>query len=602
MNRGQSLEDQVGVPFDQRRRRGGTTDRCSHQRGNVVQGLDVQRAGGHVLLNRRDFIRSLAAGAIATPLRTSDGVSSVATGETLYNGITLPAVWPPRRRFADDYPVTAPYLINPPRVISIDVGRQLFVDDFLIQETTMTRTCHVASYHSSTPVLRPETTWEKHDEYADRTNRRPNPTAMVFSDGVFYDPSDRLFKLWYMGGYSMNTCYAVSDDGITWHRPTLDIVPGTNIVTRGGRDSSTVWLDLETGNADERFKMADFQAHTMFLRTSRDGVHWRRVAESGITGDRTTFFYNPFRKVWVYGLRGNVTKDRERFRRYWEHPQWHHASWSGTDPVAWVRADTRDFVRPGYAKRPELYNLDCVAYESLMLGLFTIWRGESAVREKINEITVGFSRDGFHWDRPDRRAFAGVSDTPGSWNWANVQSAGGCCLVVGDALYFYVSGRGGVPGTADPGECATGLAVLRRDGFASMDWLPERSSVIRRTGGAVTGTLLTRPVRFGGSYLFVNADLEGGELRVEVVDRLGQPLRPYTLDACRPVVGDATRLPVGWVARDSLDQLAGQDVRFRFSMTRGRLYAFWVSRWPSGESGGYVAAGGPGFVGPTDTR
>ena len=27
------------------------------------------------------------------------------------------------------------------------------------------------------------------------------------------------------------------------------------------------------------------------------------------------------------------------------------------------------------------------------------------MREKINEVTVGFSRDGFHWDRPDRRSF-----------------------------------------------------------------------------------------------------------------------------------------------------------------------------------------------------
>ena len=32
---------------------------------------------------------------------------------------------------------------------------------------------------------------------------------------------------------------------------------------------------------------------------------------------------------------------------------------------------------------------------------------------------------------------------PGDWNWANVQSAGGGCPVVGDRLYFYVSGRRG---------------------------------------------------------------------------------------------------------------------------------------------------------------
>ena len=72
-----------------------------------------------------------------------------------------------------------------------------------------------------------------------------------------------------------------------------------------------------------------------------------------------------------------------------------------------------------------------------------------------------------------------MSDEDGSWNWANVQSAGGGCLIVGDQLYFYVSGRQGRPGTDAPGVCSTGLATLRRDGFASMDWMPDRAPVMR---------------------------------------------------------------------------------------------------------------------------
>jgi hypothetical protein len=39
---------------------------------------------------------------------------------------------------------------------------------------------------------------------------------MVFSDGVWYDPHDRLFKMWYMGGILRSTCYATSRDGIHW--------------------------------------------------------------------------------------------------------------------------------------------------------------------------------------------------------------------------------------------------------------------------------------------------------------------------------------------------------------------------------------------------
>ena len=45
-----------------------------------------------------------------------------------------------------------------------------------------------------------------------------------------------------------------------------------------------------------------------------------------------------------------------------------------------------------------------------------------------------------------------------------------------------------------------------------------------------------------------------------------------------------------------LGALAGRVVRFRFDLARGtELYSFWVSRWASGESGGYVAGGGPAF-------
>ena len=31
--------------------------------------------------------------------------------------------------------------------------------------------------------------------------------------------------------------------------------------------------------------------------------------------------------------------------------------------------------------KPQLYNLDCAAYESLMLGMFTVWRGQPADRD-----------------------------------------------------------------------------------------------------------------------------------------------------------------------------------------------------------------------------
>ena len=233
-----------------------------------------------------------------------------------------------------------------------------------------------------------------------------------------------------------------------------------------------------------------------------------------------------------------------------------------------------------------------------MLGLFTIFRGERTDREKPNDICVGYSRDGFHWARPDRQRFIAVSERVGDWNWANVQSAGGCCLVVGDRLYFYVSGRRGVPGSSDPGVCSTGLATLRRDGFVSMEDSDDEPGV-RAQLALPRGTLVTRPIVFNGRFLFVNASV-AGELRVEVLDKEGGVIAPYTAARCVPLKGDRTRMGVTWEGVRDLSPLSGRPVRFRFSLQRGALYAFWVSPSASGVSRGFVGAGGPGFAGAVD--
>ncbi len=57
--------------------------------------------------------------------------------EMLYNGIVLPSDWPPKHVEMRDFidrkaPPKPTYLQSPPEVIPINVGRQLFVDDFLL--------------------------------------------------------------------------------------------------------------------------------------------------------------------------------------------------------------------------------------------------------------------------------------------------------------------------------------------------------------------------------------------------------------------------------------------------------------------------------------
>jgi hypothetical protein len=553
-------------------------------------------------VNRRTFFKIAGSAAVASSLHAREVFSAAGAPatETLYNGIRLTDPWPPRRRTLPDAPVTPPYLIDPPAVIPIDVGRQLFVDDFLIEQTSLVRTFHRAEYHAANPILSPTRPWEKHDPVADRTHTHPNPAAMPFSDGVFFDPQSRLFKMWYMGGYGANTCYAISQDGVHWDKPALDVIAGTNIVVNHYRDSSTVWLDHDERDPAKRYKLASWHDYYLEQFTSPDGIHWTNTGHSGYTGDRSTFFYNPFRKVWVFSLR-SAQDAGARHRLYWETPDFVDGTrWNKGQPVIWTGADSADPKRPEYNVPTELYNLDCVAYESIVLGLFTIFRGERPQREKPNDICVGYSRDGFHWARPDREAFVPVSERVGDWNWANVQSAGGCCLVVGDRLHFYVSGRHGLPGTDLPDVCSTGLATLRRDGFVSMDH-PGSNRRVERVTSLPPGTLITRPVRFSGKHLFVNLAAPAGELRVEVLDAAGQTIAPFTAATCVPVRGDSTGVRVNWPGAPDLSALANRPVRFKFHVTNGALYAFWVSPDATGASRGFVAAGGPGFTGPIDT-
>ena len=70
-----------------------------------------------------------------------------------YNGIASPEEWPPRFEITRTPPAVPPYVSSPPAVIPIDLGRQLFVDDFLIEDTTLTRVQHRPEYSSANPVL-----------------------------------------------------------------------------------------------------------------------------------------------------------------------------------------------------------------------------------------------------------------------------------------------------------------------------------------------------------------------------------------------------------------------------------------------------------------
>lgn len=531
--------------------------------------------------------------------------------ECLHNGIVLPAVWPPRgidETALDVLPV--PYLVHKPDVISIDTGRQLFVDDFLIAENHLETHCHQAVFHPRSPVLSPETPLERFGNLA--------PMATPFTDGCWYDQRDKVFRLYYHAGWMDGTALAVSPDGLNWTRKMLDHVPGTNRVIappKGWRrDGSTVWLDRDASDPRERYKMFQFyrtpDGERAEVYASHDGLRWGNPVRAGRCGDNSSFFYDPFRAKWVFSIRVNPKLPggrRTRVRYYLEADDFlAGASWREEDPVAWLRCDAQDCAHSAPGVRfseylpPQLYHANAVAYESVMLGLFGILKGfdekDNSVLEQTGapkqlDLHAAFSRDGFHFSRDFRAPFIACSDRVGTWNRGYLHACGGLCLVMGDELWFPVGGFSGESpreGGHLYGGASTGIAVLRRDGFVSVRarYAPQ--------------TLTTEPVMFSrGAHFFVNAKADAGYVACEILDREGHAIPGFGVSDCVPAQADSTCQEIRWTG-GNLRAFQRDAVRLRFHVLNAALYAFWVSEDEQGRSGGYLAAGGPGYVGNRD--
>lgn len=517
----------------------------------------------------------------------------------LHNGIISPdkvgEVLPDCYRHRPSFcvsPHTPGYLLRKPAVIPIDCGRQLFVDDFLIEYTELQREFFSPRPVGKGPVLAPETALE--------LNSGICPVAAPFKDGAFYDAADRKFKLWYQAGWFGTIAYAESSDGIHWER--IPIRQGTNSVLPFRRDrvrdGACVWLDQES--QDERFKMYLFTRDSAKreyseLRISADGLTWSRPVELMPGGDTSSFFYNPFRNRWVMSVR-RIYQDGAYLYRYRSYRE--ADSFMGLaeckEEFFWQSADAEDQRDSVYDCDPQLYSLDCVAYESLLLGMYQIYKGphnliaEKLARPKRCDLYLGFSRDGLQFSRENRTPFLAGTGSDGDWNEGYIHPAGGLCIVNDESLYFYFGAWSGVSprlGRHMYAGGSTGLAELRRDGFAALT-----------TKGM--GQIVTPVVRFTGEDLWVNASCKA--LRAEVRSCENLPLEGLSFEDCLYEPIDSVKKLVRWKRQELFKKAAGQPVRIAFEISDGALYSFWVAHNAQGASGGYLAAGSTRNMGIRD--
>ena len=266
-------------------------------------------------------------------------------------------------------------------------------------------------------------------------------------------------------------------------------------------------------------------------------------------------------------------------------PQEHRRAIGRPDPTALVLQ-----AEPAGVQRRCLQH-GVFAYEGLYLGMPAMYHAVG--KEPRYPNTEGFhlvqlvsSRDLQNWKRlGGRRPFIGPSRTgSGAYDLTQIMPPSAPVLR-GNELWFYYWGgkyRGGWKWVGPDGDWTTAdgswtdgywtveddfhpdpdigavcLAVLRRDGFVSLE------------AGDQEGHVVTKLFALPGGELYVNANTQDGTLRVDVLDEENK-----VLAMSQNVAHDAVRHELKWRKGD-LAGLTGQSVILRFTLRNARLYSYW---------------------------
>ena len=154
-------------------------------------------------------------------------------------------------------------------------------------------------------------------------------------------------------------------------------------------------------------------------------------------------------------------------------------------------------------------------------------------------IENGLGRDGRTWERIHRHPYI-VFGPEAAWDECGILV--GRPFAVDDRILIYYTGLGRTaqtPGAEQPKAIGdwnieTGLATQRLDGFVSLDARAEE------------GMLVTEAITLDGTGLCVNANADGGQIVVDVLDNDGRPLEGITKEESKAITGDRLRAKLTW--------------------------------------------------------
>ena len=474
--------------------------------------------------------------------------------------------------FTMDWPRSAAFAADP--AFQILAGeRQLFLDDVGIETVqNLHRTMHPPAKKGA--VIRPT----------------PKEGSVLTLCAPIWIPEKKIYRIWLLSSVG----YADSKDGITWTRPAY---PPPNLPANAVHYLQGAVYDPYDPDPSRRFKGMTYGRGGTTNRLGlqpvvSDGLIWRKLGVPPIpAGDTNMLYFDRQERLFIATVRcggpngRSVALSTSKDFEHWTKPEliFHadmHDQELGRRNIKARLADPT-LQQPGYNKpssyQAEMYDMAVFRYEGLYIGMPLVYHATGPLpyegnTEGFNHIQLVCSRDLRNWKRlGNRKPFIGPSRLDsGAYDLTQL---GPCAPVLrlgedtysgNDELWFYYNGtkyrgirRQEFP-DIDPDGAAICLAVLRRDGFISLD------------ATDTEGIVQIKPFTVPSGKLHVNVDAPKGELRVELLNGDGN-----VVAKSKPLTGDLLRELVTW-AEGNIADLKDQTASLRFTLRNGQFYSYWL--------------------------
>jgi hypothetical protein len=418
---------------------------------------------------------------------------------------------------------------------------------------------------------------------------------------VIYDEEDNCFKTWYVAiaekqrewigdpllfNHAPQYCgYAVSQDGINWDKPELNIVEFNGSRKNNLCDyvhNDGLVKDYHDPDAKKRYKrfMYDSMNKSLHMLFSPDGIHWDWVTKDkplfegwDVVHDTHCFMgWDDKQGKYVAFLRPPVEVNKNRKRIIGLSMTDDVLEWPA--PKVILQADEFDpwhLNNKGNPVGMDMYCMQGFRYGEYYLGLLNNF--DAHYSHEFNDpvyITLASSYNLTDWQRPLRSRLLSVGN-PGDYDGGSVYVFS-TPVIHNDEIFIYYNafphyhiGCWPVHEAMDPEMCGSlGLAKLRLDGFCGLFTNP------------YPGKIVTVPLKISGDVILVNNlpdSKKDGWLRIEIQDKNGMPVPGFTCEECNPITRDGLYNEITWTSGKTIKELEEHEVKIAIYQTDDVFYA-----------------------------